>query len=368
MAFIRIAWAGLLVLAMTGCAVTPQTRQSLSTYSQAMAQVTQSADVFLTDFSNGLKVQQDLKRYGETRQARVVEDYPDVLRLPDAVREPRTDAERAVQYWREALVIVQAYNDSLIALAEGRSEAEIRQDIVGLGGDIAALGNLVGLAVPAFSGFAAIGAQVIKLAQDADNRNKLEQAVQQGQAPVNTILQELEKRASGWYDLSVVGTIQAADKLREEIKATAASMRNLVAGYGPPADPAVIEAVAADGALVNGIGGRMKSRSLINLYQFTAGKPPFDATANKQVQVFIQSLSNSAEKYAELMAKQRAYHEMLVQFVVLLERARVAMDKLARNLAEPANVNTEISGALRAAFRLRESMAAYHAPAASPAP
>ena len=66
MGFMRVAWAALLILSAMGCAVTPQTKQSLSSYTLAMAQVEQSADMFLTDFSNGLKVQAELSSLGGT--------------------------------------------------------------------------------------------------------------------------------------------------------------------------------------------------------------------------------------------------------------------------------------------------------------
>ena len=117
MGFMRIAWAGLLILGVAGCAVTEPTRQSLSGYVLAMAQVEQSADMFLSDFSNGLKVQAELRRVGSTAAAPVVPDYPTVLKLPDDASAPRSEAEDEVQQTRQALAVVRAYNTALVALA-----------------------------------------------------------------------------------------------------------------------------------------------------------------------------------------------------------------------------------------------------------
>lgn len=364
MGFMRIAWAGLLVLGMAGCAVTEQTRQSLSGYTVAMAQVEQSADMFLSDFSNGLKVQEELRRVGNAAAAPVVPPYPTELQLPDDGAKPRSAAEESVRQTRQALAVVHAYNAALVALAEGRPESEIRQNLLGLGAELQTLASVAGVAFPPFAPFSAIGATLIKLAQDASNRRQLEQAVLEGREPVHTILEVLVQQTPSMYRLSVVGTQQAQDSLAEDIRRTAFAMKGLVARYGPPTDAAVMSRVAADQALLGAIGRGTNTLGAMPIpYAFTPGSPPYDAAADALTQVFIRSISASAQKYAELIAKQNAYHAMLLQYVALLRRTGEALDQLARSLTAPVDLGTEVVELLRTAFDLRDAMAAYRHPA-----
>jgi hypothetical protein len=363
MGFMRIAWTGLLILVMAGCAVNEQTRQSLSGYAQAMAQVEQSADMFLTDFSDGLKVQAQLKRVGSVAAARVVPEYPTVLKLPDHQSEPRSEAEDEVQQTRQALAVVRAYNDALVGLAEGRPQSEIQQSLLSLGTELQTLASVAGLAIAPFAPFAAIGAKLVKLAQDAASRKQLEQAVLEGREPVRTILEVLEQQTPSMYRLSVVGTKQAQTDLRNEIRRTAFALKGLVARYGPPTDASVSSRVAADQTLLGEFGRKTDTVPAMPIpYLFAVGGPPYDAAADAQTQVFVHSISVSAQKYAELIAKQNAYHAMLLQYVALLNRTGEALDHLARSLTGPVDLRTEVFGLLRTAFDLRDAMAAYRHP------
>jgi len=368
MGLMRIVQVGLLLLCMAGCAVTQQTRQSLSGYVQAMAQVEQSADMFLLDFSNGLKVQAELRRIGSAAAAPVAPDYPTILKLPDDESEPRSEAEDNVQQTRQALAVVRAYNNALVALAEGRAESEIQQSLLELGTEMQTLASVAGAAFPPFAPLAAIGAKLVKLAQDAASRKQLEQAVLEGREPVRTILGVLAQQTPSMYRLSVVGTQQAQESLGDEIRRTAFALKGLVARYGPPTDATVTSRAAADQALLGAIGRKTNTLGALPIpYSYTASSPPYDAAADVQSQIFIRSISVSAQKYAELIAKQSAYHAMLLQYVALLKRTGEALEQLARSLTGPVDMRTEVFGLLRTAFDLRDAMARFrHPPVAMP--
>ena len=368
MGFMRISLVVLFIFGATGCAVTDQTRQSLSGYTQAMAQVEQSADMFLADFSNGLKVQAELKRVGSAATAPVVPEFPTEFKLPDDESAPRSEAEDKVQQARQALAVVHAYNNALVALAEGRPETEIQTSLVGLGAELQTLASVAGIAIAPFAPFAAIGTKLVKLAQDAANRAQLEQAVLQGREPVHTILKVLAQQTPSMYRLSIVGTKQAQQSLSEEIIRTAFAMKGLVTRYGPPTNASVTSRAAVDQALLGEIGRNTKTRDAMPIpYAYTTGSPTYDAAADAQSQIFIRSISASAQKYAELIAKQNAYHGMLLQYVALLKRSREAMDQLARGLNAPVDLRTEVFGLLRTAFDLRDAMAMYrHPPVTAP--
>lgn len=359
MRMLRIAWMGLLILAAAGCAVTQQTRQSLSAYTQAMAQVEQSADMFLTDFSSGLKAQAELKRL-DGAPAPPAPDYPATLRLPEDGSLSGSPAEQRVQQTRQALAVVHAYNDALVALAEGRPESEIRQDLLGLGGDLQTLATVAGATFPEFVPFAAIGAKIFHLAQNAANRKQLEQAVLEGREPVHVILQVFADQAPAMYELSAIGARQAQVKLQNDMRRVAAAMKGLVARSGPPVDVGMASRVASDQATLGEIGRKTGTLGAMPIpYAFTRGSPAYNAAADAQLQVFIQSLSMSAQKNDELIAKQNAYHDLMVQYVALLKRTDKSMSQLADSLTEPVDLRAELFMLLRTAFDLRDATAAF---------
>ena len=150
----RAATATVLVgvlLGASGCAVTRETRQSLAGYVQAMDQVEQSADVFLADFSNGLKVQDELKRVAGTSTPARPPLYPTTFVLPPAARVPLNEIDSALVTTRQALLVVHQYNAALVALAEGQSEEEIRQRVTAFGKAFKPLTDLAKLSIPVFS-------------------------------------------------------------------------------------------------------------------------------------------------------------------------------------------------------------------------
>lgn len=362
MRILRVAWMGLLIFATAACAVTPQTRQSLSAYMQAMAQVEQSADMFLADFSAGLKAQDELKRLNGA-PAPPLPDYPDTLQLPDDGSKPGTAVEQGVQQMRQALAVVHAYNEALAALAEGRPENEIRQTLLALGGDLQILATAAGATVPQFAPFYAAGANLLKLAQDAANRKQLEEAVRQGRTPVHVILQVLAEQAPAMYRLSALSAKQAQSKLQNDIRQVASAMKGLLARSGPPTDIGLASRIAADQTLLGEIGRKTGTLSAMPIpYTFSKGSPPFNAAADAQIQVFIQRLSASAQQNDDIIARQNAYHALMVKYVELLKRTEKSMDQLADSLAVPADLYAEIFLLLRTAFDLRDAAAAYRNP------
>jgi hypothetical protein len=139
-----------------------------------------------------------------------------------------------------------------------------------------------------------------------------------------------------------------------------------VARSGPPTDASVTSRAAADQALLGAIGRKTNTLGAMPTpYPYTPGNPPYDAAADVQTRIFIRSISASAQKYAELIAKQNAYHAMLVQYVALLKRTGEALDQLARSLTAPVDLRTEVFSLLRTAFDLRDAMATYRNPPAA---
>ena len=140
-------------------------------------------------------------------------------------------------------------------------------------------------------------------------------------------------------------------------------MKGLLARSGPPTDIGLASRIAADQTLLGEIGRKTGTlRAMPIPYAFSKGSPPFNAAADAQILVFIQRLSASAQKNDDIVARQNAYHSLMVKYVELLKRTEKSMDQLADSLAVPADLHTEIYLLLRTAFDLRDAAAAYRNP------
>jgi len=366
MGVIRAATTALLstvLLLAGGCAVTQETRQSLGGYVQAMEQVHQSADLFVADFSNGLKVQEDLIRTAGAVPATRRAEYPTEFKLPTDAGMPQTDADKAVAATRQALAVVRDYNAALVALAEGQSEQEVRQRTTALGGALQTLASLAKETIPGLSLVTGIGSKILKLAQDASNRQQLQQAVAEGREPVGEILAVLEKQTPAMYRLSVVGASQGQDRARDSISRSAAALRTFLERRGPPTDPGLAGQMMDVQVRLGDIGTRTRTLPRMPIpMPFSGGKPAYDAAAHTETQVLLQSMEASADKYAEVVAKQNAYHELMASYVAALRQARHGLDLVAESLKRPVDLRTEVLNLLQVAFELRDAMAAYRNP------
>lgn len=351
-----------------GCAVTQETRQSLAGYVQAMDQVEQSADVFVTDFSNGLRVQDELKRVAGTSTPARPPLYPATLVLPPAANAPLNETDSALAATRQALLVVHEYNAGLVALAEGHSEQEIRQRATALGTALKPLAELAKLSIPGFSQLAGVGSTILKLVQDASNRQQLQQAIEKGRPAVAIILEELEKQTPEFYRLSVQTTSQSESSLKGDIRRTAETLGDMITRRGPPTGADMLTAVTDVQVQLTEIGQRTGTRPAMPIpFPFAGGLPPYDATADAEAKVFVKSLRSSADRYVELIAKQNAYYQLMTKYVSALRQTRRSLDLVADSLNRPVNLGEEVKRLLKVAFDLRDAMALYRNPTAASA-
>ncbi len=356
------------VVLFAGCAVTRETRQSLAGYVQAMDQVELSANLFLTDFSNGLKAQEDFKRGAGSGEVPVRVEYPSEFVPPGDLGVLQTEPEKAVARTRQALVVIRQYNDALVALAEGHSEQEVRARVVEFGGALGKLASIVGSSIPGLGEFTALGPQIIKLAQDAANREQFIQAVNAGRKPVGDILMDLEDQTPAMYRVSLVGTKQGQTKVQNDIRRAASTLKALIARHGPPIDADLARKVAALQAELGDIGKRTQTLGAMPIpFPYTNGRPPFDTTAHAETEIFVQALRASAQQYAELVARQSAYYDLLNKYVAMLRQTRSSLDLMAASLAKPVDLRATIDGLFKAVFELRDGIAAYRNPSLTPA-
>ena len=184
--------------------------------------------------------------------------------------------------------------------------------------------------------------------------------MQDGREPVGLILAALEAQTSSLYRLSVVATKQGQDKFQSDIRRVAEVLKKLLAAAGPPTATELVAKVAALQAQLDEIGAQTRTRGAMPIpFVFGPGKPAYDALAHAQAEVFVQAIRASADKYAELVARQNAYYELLKKYVATLRQTARALEFMEASLARPVDLRAEANQLLKVAFELRDAMAAY---------
>ena len=99
-----IALVACLSMLASGCAVTPQTRQSLASYVHASDQVRLTADELITDYSKRTKAEIERERLAHT-PASFAPEYPPEFFPPGDPKLAETPQEKALTQTRQALVV-----------------------------------------------------------------------------------------------------------------------------------------------------------------------------------------------------------------------------------------------------------------------
>ena len=362
-------WLSLTAVALcvSGCAITPEAKRSLAAYVQASTEVEQAANLFLTDFADDARIASEFDRIANgPAPAKPDEEYPSEFVPASKADPPPTKFDQALADSRQALGVIREYNEALVALAEGRPVSEIKGQIEELGGSISASASLAGFMAPGISQFAAIGAEIIRLAQDARNLEQLKSAVAGGRGPIEKILDVFEGQTKSIYRLSVVGAIKAQVDLRQAIARTTAPMKSFLKRYGPPTDATLFAEVAGFQQEVERIGERTQTINAVpNPFQFDDTQSAYDQEAHTEMKVFMSVLRASDSKYREIVAKQNAYYDLMEKYVAALSEMRNGLALVQKSLENPVDFRGQISRLLQSAFALRDAMSEFRHPSQS---
>ena len=357
-------WLTVVTLCVSGCAISLESKKSLAAYVQASNEVEQAANLFLTDFADDTRVESEFDRIANgSVPVEFGEEYPSEFVAVSKAEDSPTEHEQALASSRQALGVISEYNKALVALAEGRSVSEIKGQIEEFGGSILTLTSMVGFAAPGIGQFAAIAANIIKLAQDAHNLEQLKSAVAQGRGPVEEILGVFERQTKPLYSRSVTRAKHAQINVRQEIARTAAPIKLFLKGYGPPTNAGLSDEVADFRREAVLIGERTRTTpAMRNTFQFDSTKADYDEEAHTQMKVFMSVLRANEAKYREIVAKQNAYYDLMEKYITALSEMRNALALVQQSLEAPVDFRGQIFRLLDSALELRDAMSEFRHP------
>lgn len=359
----------------TGCAVTPQTRQSLATYVNASDRVLMTADELVTGYADNSQAQERAQAQAQADERGTTvptpPEYPDRFVPPADPKFVQTATAKSLAETRQALAVIREYNALLVALAEGRSDQEVRDQTVAFGGALQGVLSIANVAIPGLLQFSEYGSKIVKLVQDAANREQLAKAIAEGRAPLAEVLKALELQTEAMYDVAVELTAGRQVASRVAIQRSAAALATLCQLHALPSpDSAIALKMAALQAQAGAVARMTRTDNAVTIpFPFVAGKPAVNAAAYAEAEIFVQSMRTSAQKYADLVAAQNAYYDVMSKYAAALRETRKSFDLLAASLTAPVDLQVESIRILKVALELRDAVARYrNPPLASAAP
>lgn len=345
---------------MVGCAITPETKQSLIAYTIAMQQVQVATNKFLIDFSSA----EDLrKRLKQTLAGDVANTYPATYDPRLRSDTPIAGVEADIQARRSALAALAAYNDALVALAEGQSESTVSAHLQSFGGGIEKVLNTIGItATSSLAAALPLASRLMTLIQDGLNKEKFTEALNLGQPIVEAILAQLESDTTQYYEASVVLTERERASVKSEMKEAVESIRQLAGQNNTPAETNLQNEVRGIERSLRSIGIRTQTLVLMpESLLFEAGKPGFNKQALGRMRTSMKAIESIAARDAEIVAKQNAYYDLMDAYVAMLRQTNASLLIVQASLNRPGNFNSQAGRLLDAAVNLRDAFGEYRA-------
>lgn len=354
-----VMMVGAFCLLATGCAVSPQAKQSLSKYVQASDQVLQTAVDLVNDYESRVRAG---AASAESSASAPVPAFPGrfVLKLVVGDR-VLTEDELAIASTREALEVLREYNALLVALAEGRSEAELQQQAGAVGGALQQLASIGGFVIPGVASASQLLGKAAKLWQDAKNREQMVKLVADGKDTVTKIFLGMREQVPAFYSASVAETEGKQNVLLESIGRVVFHLDDLVKQHSAPVHPAVAVQMAELELQVAEVARKTRTRSKTP-FSYVAGKSLVDADVAAQAGVLVQSMRVHAQRKVELVAAQNAFYDALVKYVIALTAMETAFDKLSVSLNAPLDLRAEVRHLIGVGSGLRDAVTAFRRP------
>jgi hypothetical protein len=348
------------LLFVTACAQIPQAE--LSTYTSAFDSARAASEQVLVNFAKD--------RTGPAPAAKRF--YPKTLRTVVAGGDENIVARLT------ALATVSAYNDALVALAQGEQDSTVGVHVKAFGGTLSTLLPLVGVSFPGLGQVMALATTLADSAQKAKVRADFRKAIDDGAKIVQKILQDLSDDAPKIYQSSK-GQVDKVTKTA--INAAAVAARDAVRLAASRSAPTANALSTAKSASAKQLKAVLTVMSLDNKEITVDGvkRPPYDLSAGTtsgatryeaadQVIItgYVNKAATAATRFTGAVDKQNVLAATLRSYQDLLGKTSSALDSIRSQLDSGPKVGAlaiEIAGL---AATLKQQLAAYRTAAAAP--
>ena len=254
---------------------------------------------------------------------------------------------------------VARYTDLLVALAEGKSIAQVQTSADQLRSNLGVVAGLLGSApIP---GLAAVGPLIKTLSgalEQARTRQEFRTAVKEGKPVVSTILAFLiddttgPDEASGYYAAVFALENEKRLKLRRQISDAVGSVIRIVGDHARPTDPDLLPDLAGRiKAVLSTLVPPLDAPTLV-----AGGRTSFSNLAQSQVMTEADRMEAANRERLRIVAGVNAYHALLATYVRLLSETDSNLHQLVLALDRPVDVRAAFESTLGLALQARREI------------
>ncbi len=345
------------MLVATGCAQIPVAE--LGAYRSAFDQAQSASEQVLLDFDRTLTESKGLVKRAEDAKRQAFEPFPSEWK--NIPHKPGEGADADVEARRQALEVVDRYNDSLARLAEGKSVTEVSGSVGSLVDSITELVTVAGAA--AMPELVAAGPLLSQWAQELEKarlRKQFADALERGAPVVDKILDALIADVGSHYELRATlnnrKRLLAVGQITEQV----GTVYMLLASRAAPGED--YDDVQAIQARVNGAVAPAAGELVEYPYQLESGPPgapAFGAVDAAALKASIAELSRRVESYTAIVAQVQSLGEVLTRYQALLGETKAALANLRRAQADNSRLAAATTDLLKTAFELRRAFEEY---------
>ncbi|GMU94035.1 MAG: hypothetical protein AMXMBFR4_30930 [Candidatus Hydrogenedentota bacterium] len=246
--------------------------------------------------------------------------YPVVLDVSTVLDADAGNREVAARL--AALEGIAAYNGLLIALSDGRSPDEMRQQADTLRNVLESL-EMLALSPP-LSG--ELLTEVIEICTRARDRARFLAIVERGAPLIDSILDVFVQDVENLYGVRVAVVGLQLNRTRRDIASAKAALDHLAALYAPP--PAGTELSRRRSHVESEANRILAVIAPGSEAALPAGSAPYDEGAQASLDAQLSVLRGLAANEQALVDSINAYHSALLQYVELLRKTRVYLTAL----------------------------------------
>lgn len=356
-----IAGAAALLLA---AACTPVPKVELTAYVDAFGKTEAAIEQALVDMDAAEAVVKEIKARREAEKNDSGANTPTAgtiqttIDLRPAAAEPESQSAKR----RRALEVVARFNATMVALAEGRSDAEVRASTEGLVGNLQALGSLANIAVPGSQVVIGSLSTAIAALEKARNRQQFMDAMRVAAPIIDQILVLFREDAEDVFEF-------LAEETRDNLILAAAGvfevgrqMRDLTEIRKPPAGTQIQTHKSLGQKLVDARATvrRPLTGEPLPTGDSTADYVYDDLTLNQLSRMATEALT-IATRYRALEMEHTARIEAYQKYGALLAQTRRTLGSVLLAIDRPPEVRQQALELIGIAFETKRSWQKWRA-------
>ena len=330
-----------LVLGTASCAEIPTAE--LTAYKQAFGSARQSAETVIADYRNAL---QEASAIAPRSAA---SPFPEVFEPESFLSGDARDANVASRL--RALEVLGQYNNVLVALAEGKSEEEVRGAVGAFSSSLSTLVATFGSSVPALSAITRIAQTIAGLVENARRREEFRRIVDEGAPVVRQIIDEVFiPDTRDFYEVRAALADQRT-RLLGRLTGEAAKTASLIGGQhaDPPANSGLASSRASAQGRLRDVVGRVglseatfdmagSKRSLFDLSASGSNGKAYTELVQVRIDQLVASAEERSAKYQKVVEDTVRFHALLGAYVQMLNQTKISLELVRHRLNDPPQI------------------------------